>query len=157
MAGLIQACCVHPRFCRARLSRSAPVDERIIWHRLHQRAPEPPGRTSAKLPHGLHASNRDRIAARLITNGPAIAVMFTLGYERLSNVLLARFTGVYSSQDIADLDIALLGFAAQHGPSHIIRDLSSVDGVAVPASKIVQRGQEPPISPGYRRITVAQR
>ena len=83
--------------------------------------------------------------------------MFTLGYERLSNVLLARFTGVYSSQDIADLDIALLGFAAQHGPSHIIRDLSSVDGVAVPASKIVQRGQEPPISPGYRRITVAPR
>jgi len=83
--------------------------------------------------------------------------MFTLSYERRCNVLLACFAGVYSSEDIADLDIALLEFAARHGPSHIIRDLSAVDGVAVPASKIVQRGQEPPISPGYRRVTVAPR
>jgi len=83
--------------------------------------------------------------------------MFMLSYERNHNVLLARFAGVYSSEDIADLDTALLEFAARHGPAHIIRDLSAVDGVAVPASKIVQRGQEPPINPGYRRVTVAPR
>jgi hypothetical protein len=83
--------------------------------------------------------------------------MFTLDYERRHNVLLVRFTGIYSSQDIADLDIALIGFAARQGPAHIIRDLSSVEGVAVPSSKIVQRGQEPPINPGYSRITVAPR
>jgi hypothetical protein len=83
--------------------------------------------------------------------------MFTLSFERRHNVLLARFAGVYSSEDIADLDAALLDFAARRGPAHIIRDLSAVDGVAVPASKIVQRGQEPPISPGYRRVTVAPR
>jgi hypothetical protein len=83
--------------------------------------------------------------------------MFTLSYERRHNVLLASFAGVYSSEDIADLDAALLEFAARRGPSHIIRDLSHVDGVAVPASKIVQRGQEPPISPGYGRVTVAPR
>ena len=29
--------------------------------------------------------------------------------------------------------------------------------MAVPASKIVQRGQKPPLSPGYRRVTVAPR
>jgi hypothetical protein len=83
--------------------------------------------------------------------------MFTLSYERRHNVLLACFAGVYSSEDIADLDTALLEFVARRGPSHIIRDLSAVDGVAVPASKIVQRGQEPPISPGYGRVTVAPR
>jgi hypothetical protein len=83
--------------------------------------------------------------------------MFTLSYERRCNVLLAHFAGVYSSDDIAALDTALLEFSARYGPSHIIRDLSAVDGVAVPASKIVQRGQEPPISPGYGRVTVAPR
>jgi hypothetical protein len=83
--------------------------------------------------------------------------MFTLSYERRCNVLLARFTGVYSSEDVAALDTALVEFSARHGPAHIIRDLSHVDGVAVPASKIVQRGQEPPISPGYGRVTVAPR
>ncbi len=64
---------------------------------------------------------------------------------------------MFSSEDIAALDMALVEFSARHGPSHIIRDLSDVDGMAVPASKIVQRGQEPPISPGYRRVTVAPR
>jgi hypothetical protein len=83
--------------------------------------------------------------------------MFTLSYERRYNVLLARFAGVYSSQDAVALDMARVEFSARHGPSHIIRDFSAVEGMAVPASKIIQRGQEPPISPGYKRVTVAPR
>jgi hypothetical protein len=78
--------------------------------------------------------------------------MFTLEYERRHYVLRARFIGVYSSQDIADLDAALLGLAARHGPAHVIRDFSAFEGVAVPASKIVQRGQRPSIIPGVASI-----
>ncbi len=83
--------------------------------------------------------------------------MFTLSYDRRSNVLLVRFTGVYSSQDISNLQAVAFDFATRHGPAHVIRDLGSVDAIAVPASKIIQRAVQPPLFPGYRRVTVVTR
>jgi hypothetical protein len=83
--------------------------------------------------------------------------MFTVGYDRRFNVLLVRFAGIYSSQDISDWRVVALDFASRRGPAHVIRDLGSVDAIAVPASKIVQRGLQPPLFAGYRRVTVAPR
>jgi hypothetical protein len=83
--------------------------------------------------------------------------MFTASHDRRFNVLLVRFAGVYSSQDISDWQLAALDFASRQGPAHVIRDLGSVDAIAVPASKIVQRGLRPPLFDGYKRVTVAPR
>jgi hypothetical protein len=83
--------------------------------------------------------------------------MFTVSYDRRFNVLLVRFAGVYSSEDITDWEVVALDFASRRGPAHVIRDLGSVDAIAVPASKIVQRGQQPPLFVGYKRVTIVPR
>jgi len=81
--------------------------------------------------------------------------MFTLAYDRAHNVLLARFAGVFSSQDIEELDRAVMAFTVREGPSHGLIDLSPVDAVSVPLSRLVKRSQQPPFSPGHRRVFVA--
>jgi len=81
--------------------------------------------------------------------------MFTLAYDRAHNVLLARFAGVFSSQDIGELDRAVMAFTAREGPSHGLLDFTAVDAVSVPLSRLVKRSQQPPFSPGYRRVIVA--
>jgi hypothetical protein len=83
--------------------------------------------------------------------------MFTARHDRRSNVLLVRFVGIYSSEDIVRWQATALDFASRRGPAHVIRDLGSVDAIAVPASKIVQRALQPPLFVGYRRVTVAPR
>ena len=80
--------------------------------------------------------------------------MFTLAYERRHNVLMARCTGVLSSQDIAELDQAVIAFTARDGPVHGLIDFSGLEAVTVPLSKLVQRGQQPAISPGHKRVLV---
>ena len=81
--------------------------------------------------------------------------MFTLAYDRAHNVLLARFAGVFSSQDIEELDRAVMAFTAREGPSHGLLDFTAVDAISVPLSRLVQRSQQPPFSPGHRRVFVA--
>jgi hypothetical protein len=83
--------------------------------------------------------------------------MIALSYEPRYKVLLARITGMYSSQDIADIDAAVIGITGRYGPAHLILDFQSADGMAVPTSKILQRGRQPPLNPGCRRISVVSR
>jgi hypothetical protein len=81
--------------------------------------------------------------------------VFSLSYDRRHNVLMARFTGVLSSQDVEELDKAVIAFTVQHGgPWHGLVDLTGVDTVSMPASRLLQRSQRPPV-PGYRRVFVA--
>jgi hypothetical protein len=80
--------------------------------------------------------------------------VFTLSYDRRHNVLMARFSGVFSSQDIAELDQAVIAFTAREGPVHGLIDFSELEAVTVPLSKLLQRGQQPPISPGHKRVMV---
>ena len=75
-------------------------------------------------------------------------------YETRHKVLLARFTGVFSSDDVAALDRAVIGFTARHGAVHGLLDFTSLEATTVPMSKLLKRAQQPPISPGYKRVFV---
>lgn len=81
--------------------------------------------------------------------------MFALAFDRRYEILLTRFSGVFNSTDIVELDAAVIKFTADHGPAHGILDFSRVAAVSVPLSKLVQRGRQPAISPTYKRIIVA--
>ena len=80
--------------------------------------------------------------------------MFTLAFERKHKVLLARFSGVFSSQDIEELDRGIVAVTAREGPSHGLLDFTDVEAVSLPMSRLVQRSVQPPFSPGYRRVFV---
>lgn len=78
--------------------------------------------------------------------------MFSLFYERHHRVLMVRITGVLSSDDIAMHDRAVLRFLAGKDGVRAIYDLSKVETLAIPASKIAQRGQRPAIVTGQRIV-----
>jgi hypothetical protein len=82
--------------------------------------------------------------------------MFTLSFDRASEVLLVRFTGVFTIEDFANLDPALAHFLSNQGQPHGDRvrglyDLSAVEAMAVPQSKVAERASQPPI---VRRLRV---
>lgn len=81
--------------------------------------------------------------------------MLSLSYARRQNILMARFSGVFSSQDMDELDRAVIAFTARQGPSHGLVDFSGIDAVSLPPSRLLQRSQQPPFSPGYKRVFVA--
>lgn len=78
--------------------------------------------------------------------------MFSLFFERRHRVLMVRITGVLSSEDIATHDRVVLRFLAGKDGVRAIYDLSTVEALAVPASKIAQRGQRPAIVTGHRIV-----
>jgi len=80
--------------------------------------------------------------------------MFALFFERHRQVLMVRVTGVLSSEDIETHDRVVLRFLAGKSDVRAIYDLSGVEALAVPTSKIAQRGQRPAIVTG-RRVVVA--
>jgi len=82
--------------------------------------------------------------------------MLALSYERRHQVVMVRVTGVLSSEDIEMHDRVMLGFLAGKEGVRAIYDLSNVEALAIPLSKIAQRGQRPAIVTG-RRVVVAQR
>ncbi|UYN96127.1 MAG: hypothetical protein KIT25_04045 [Enhydrobacter sp.] len=81
--------------------------------------------------------------------------MFTLWFERRQRVLLVRISGVMSSQDFETHDRNVLTFLAREGAVRGLYDFSAVDAVAVPISKVMQRGQAPSIIAD--RVIVAPR
>ena len=81
--------------------------------------------------------------------------MLVLFYERRHNVVLVRLSGVMSSEDIAEHDRALLNFLAGREGVRGLYDFSSVDTLAVPISKINQRGQRPSMIDGMRVLVAA--
>lgn len=78
--------------------------------------------------------------------------MLGLFYERRHNVVLTRLSGVMSSEDIAEHDRTLLNFLAGKQGVRGLYDFSSIDALAVPISKINQRGQTPAIIDGIRVV-----
>lgn len=80
--------------------------------------------------------------------------MFALFFERHHQVLMAKVTGVLSSEDIDTHDRVVLHFLAGKSGVRAIYDLSDVEALAIPASKIAQRGQRPAIVTG-KRVVVA--
>ncbi len=82
--------------------------------------------------------------------------MFSLFYERRHNVVMTRITGVLSSEDIEAHDRSVLNFLAGIFASERqvrgLYDFSAVEALAVPISKIDQRGQRPAIIEGMRVV-----
>ena len=69
---------------------------------------------------------------------------------------MTRVSGVLSSEDIAEHDRAVLlflaGLFASEREVRGLYDFSGVEALAVPLSKITQRGQRPAVIDGYRVV-----
>ena len=81
--------------------------------------------------------------------------MFALAFDRRYNILLTRFSGVFNSSDIAELDTEIVRLTSDHGPARGILDFSAVTAVSVPLSRLLQRGRQPAISPAFQRVFIA--
>ncbi|HEY6983996.1 hypothetical protein [Reyranella sp.] len=83
--------------------------------------------------------------------------MFSLSWERKRHVLLIRFSDVLTSRDMAETDLAIVEFVAEHGRGDTIYDFTATTAVAIPQTGFVARRYQPPLSPGSARIIVAPR
>jgi hypothetical protein len=82
--------------------------------------------------------------------------MFTLFFEAREKVMLTRYTGVLSSDDIAALDEFVRGFVAREGfYVRSIFDLTGVEVFAIPRPQLFKRGRKLRINPGQDRVFVA--
>jgi hypothetical protein len=78
--------------------------------------------------------------------------LITLSFEPRHRVLMAEVTGIFSSQDMAELDAAVILFLSRLGDASVraVFDFSAVEAFAVPESKIAERALRPPIVRGQR-------
>lgn len=83
------------------------------------------------------------------------AGMFTLSFEPREKVLLARQSGVFSSEDISMLDTNTVALVAQEGYFRSIFDYTDLTIVAIPRSKLMERGKKARMNPGKDRVIVA--
>jgi len=88
-------------------------------------------------------------------------MVFILAFERSHRVLGATATGVIATQDLLDLDAALITFLAQEEtagepPIRGLYDFSKVAAIAVPQTKAAERGNRSAILRG-RRVMVLSR
>ena len=82
--------------------------------------------------------------------------MFTVFFEAREKVMLTRYTGVLSSDDIAALDEFVRGFVAREGfYVRSIFDLTGVEVFAIPRPQLLKRGRKLRINPGQDRVFVA--
>src|SRR5258708_34525818 len=87
--------------------------------------------------------------------------MLTLLFDRASEVLSARFTGIFTTDDFGRLDAALIHFLSGEDQPFADRvrgiyDLSAVEAIAVPQSRAAEQASRPPIVRGLR-VVVAPR
>lgn len=81
--------------------------------------------------------------------------MFMLLFEAQEKVLLVRYGGVLTSQDISTLDAVTLGIVAREGYVRSIFDCTDVKTVAIPRSSLAERARKLRMNPGKDRVTVA--
>jgi hypothetical protein len=82
--------------------------------------------------------------------------MFTVLFDTRQKVMLTRYTGVLSSDDIAALDEYVRGFVAREGfYVRSIFDLTGVEVFAISRPKLLLRGRKLRINPGQDRVFVA--
>jgi hypothetical protein len=82
--------------------------------------------------------------------------VLSLSYERRSNVIRIEVTGVLSSEDIAEHDRTTLNFLAgmmaREQKVRGLYDFRLIEALAIPISKIDQRGQRPAVIEGMRVV-----
>src|SRR4029450_4551926 len=86
---------------------------------------------------------------------------FLLAFERTHRVLKAKAEGVIATQDLLDLDIALIAFLAREETADRpsirgLYDFSEVAALAVPQTKAAERGRLPPVLRGHRVMVQSQ-
>jgi hypothetical protein len=86
---------------------------------------------------------------------------FILAFERSHRVLAATATGVIATQDLLDLDTALIAFLAREeiADQSSIRglyDFSKVAAIAVPQTKAAERGNRSAILRGQRVMVLSR-
>jgi hypothetical protein len=91
------------------------------------------------------------------TNTVAELMNFVLAFERTHRVLRAKAAGVVATQDLLDLDMALIAFLAREETADRpsirgLYDFSEVAAIAVPQTKVAERGSRSAIVRGQRVI-----
>ncbi len=86
---------------------------------------------------------------------------FLLAVDRNHRVLRAKATGVIATQDLEDLDTALIAFlsreeATDEAPYRGLYDFSEVASIAVPQSRAAARGSRMSIVRGQRVMVRSQ-
>jgi hypothetical protein len=81
--------------------------------------------------------------------------MFTLAFEHTHRVLLVRYVGIFTSEDIVRLDRAVIELVAQAGPVRGLLDFSGIEAFAVPHTLLAERGRLLAIMPSQERVIVA--
>jgi len=82
--------------------------------------------------------------------------MLSLAFDRKNRVLRVTVSGIFASDEMAELDSVVIGFIARHGQVRGIYDYTDVEAVAVPDTRLIQRAQQPAIMRD-QRVIVASR
>lgn len=80
--------------------------------------------------------------------------MFKLLFEPRSRVLMVRYGGVLSSDDIRTVDACVTGIVAREGFMRSIYDLTAIEAFAIPPTKLSWRGRNLRMNPGQDRVFV---
>jgi hypothetical protein len=81
--------------------------------------------------------------------------MFVLSFDEQNRVVLARFSGIVSTEDLERIDVALAALVAREGFVRGIFDFSTIEVNAVPQTFLVRYGRLPQILLGQERVIVA--
>jgi hypothetical protein len=86
---------------------------------------------------------------------------FFLAFERTHRVLRAKAAGVIATQDLLDLDVALIAFlareeAADGPPIRGLYDFSEIAAIAVPQTMAAERGSRAAMLRGQRVMVQSQ-
>ena len=81
--------------------------------------------------------------------------MFVLSFHKTHRVVMARFSGVVSSEDLKRLDDALAALVSREGFVRGIFDFSIIEASAVPKSFLVTYARLPQILLAQERVIVA--
>jgi hypothetical protein len=107
----------------------------------------------------VHGQIRFHLSGLSATNRRFTGGMVKLYFEAAHRVLLVRVTGIFSSQDITDVDQMVIQFLATHeraGEKSIrgIFDYSTIEALSAPASRMAERSRHPAIVQGKRVMVI---
>jgi hypothetical protein len=80
--------------------------------------------------------------------------MFALLFDSDAKVMLAQYGGVLSSVDLSAVDRFVASFVAREGYVRSIYDLAAIEALAIPRSRLLERGRKLRMNPGQDRVFV---
>ena len=83
--------------------------------------------------------------------------MLALLFERTHRVLLSRFGGSFTSEDMERVDRAVMLIIGREGPIRGILDFTDVETIEVSRARLAERARQPQIAAGQERVFVANK